>query len=260
MDSPQKPKFKRPKKKASARASTAKSTVQVPSQEELEEASAVAVRPKGTIPTRDIEALRRMAATDFIADPDNRDVQFHYDRADRIYSQVVPLTKFQYWAAHDKWIPQRRRYWEGIEARVREHMADQILRSRLRDLRFLEESLKVYEELLLPLRDEHGAIRRNETTGAPVFAMDLPSLDKGITMYLKLHERVLVLRGDVTARTEQLKPIAEPGAEVERAPRKIMPKMSREDARAMARGILQQREPALAAAAASIGAVPKKEE
>jgi hypothetical protein len=74
-------------------------------------------------------------------------------------------------------------------------------------------------------------------------------MDKFMTMYLKLHERVMLLRGEATTRTEQLRGPSEtaesPLNEHLRGRSEIAPKLSRQDARAMARAILQGREPAL---------------
>ncbi len=195
--------------------------------------------------------LRRMAATDFLADPDGHSTRWHYERKDRAYAETIAWRTFEEWAINDKWVQRRVGYWEEIERRVQEHMADEFLRRRLADLEKFESRLEALDELLNPLRDPvTGIMLRDEKTHMPMFALELPSMDKFATMYLKLHERVLLLRGEATARTEQLLAKPETGDALAlnehlKEPAAIAPKFSKSDLRAMATQLLRAREPAL---------------
>ncbi len=198
---------------------------------------------------KQVEALRRMAATDFLVDPDGHSIRWHYERADRIYTKIVAWRTFEGWSLKDDWTTRRTDYWENIENRVRQHMADDILRRRLEDLEKLERTLVGLEKYLEPLVDRKGEPLIDKKTGLPKFALELGSMDKFMNSYLKLHERVMLLRGEATSRTEQLRaPDVGDDAPLNGAlqgPSRLVPKISRQDARAAARAMLMQREPAL---------------
>jgi hypothetical protein len=194
--------------------------------------------------------MRKIAATDFICDPDGHSIRWHYERKDRLYEKTIAWRTFEGWSLKDTWTARREAYWEHIESRIRDHMADEILRRRLKDLENFENKLTALDRFLEPLLDDKGEIQTDDD-GLPKYALKLPDMDKFIAMYLKLHERVMLLRGEATTRSEQLRP-AEGAAEGEgplnehlRGRSTIAPKLSRQDARAMARAMLTGREPAL---------------
>ena len=130
-------------------------------------------------------------------------------------------------------------------------MADEFLRRRLRDLEQLETTLEAFSKYLEPLKDKKTQkILLDKKTGLPKFALEIPSMDKFITAYLKMHERVMLLRGEATTRTEALKPAIGAGGDAPlnenlRPPSTISPRLSQQDARAMARAVLEGREPSL---------------
>lgn len=195
---------------------------------------------------RQVAVLRKIAATDFIVDPDGHSIRWHYERSDRLYEKTVAWRTFEGWALKDNWTTRRDGWWEQIEARVRDHMGDEILRRRLRDLEKLERRIEVLDRFLEPLVDEHGELRLSDD-GLPTFGLKLPDMDKFVGMYLKLHERVMLLRGEATSRTEQTRITGDdsPLNEHLRDRSRIAPKITRMDARAMARAMLEDREPAL---------------
>ncbi|MCZ6870587.1 MAG: hypothetical protein O7G84_13880, partial [Gammaproteobacteria bacterium] len=97
-----------------------------------------------------------------------------------------------------------------------------------------------------------GTMIINEVTGLPKFALDMPSIDKFMGMYLKIHERVMLLRGEVTTRTEQLSDKNNPDTVDSRGlnehlkqPAAIPPNFSKRDLRSMATQVLMGREPSL---------------
>ena len=191
--------------------------------------------------------LRKMAATDFICDPDGHSIRWHYERKDRLYERTIAWRSFEMWSLKDNWTKRREAYWEQIEARIREHMADEILRRRLIDLEKFEVKLDALDKFLEPMLDDDGEIIIDDETKLPKYPLKLPDMDKFAAMYLKLHERVMLLRGEATTRSEQLSPVKgdAPLNEHLRGQAMIAPKLSRQDARAMARQMLREREPAL---------------
>jgi len=182
-------------------------------------------------------AMRDAAATDYITDADGHDVRWHHERKDRLYSQTVGWKAFEVWSINEKWKERRRRWWEQIEERVRLHYGDRVLRARLDDMARFEQLLTSFDGYLMPLKDKAGKVVINEATGLPAFALDMPSFDKFMVMYLKLHERVMLLRGEATQRTESTTT-----APVDAHQRPMLaPNISQADIHAMARTLLEQR-------------------
>jgi hypothetical protein len=182
-------------------------------------------------------AIREAAGTDYITDIDGHTVRWHYERKDRSYSESVGWKAFEIWSMNDRWKERRKLFWVQIEERVRQHFGDRILRQRLDDMEKFETLINVFDGYLQPLKNDDGSIKLNKETGLPVFALEMPPLDKFMTMYLKLHERVMLLRGEATKRTETVE------ASVVDAHKRgrLAPQISSEDARAMARTLLEKR-------------------
>lgn len=198
--------------------------------------------------------LRKIAATDYICDPDGHSMRWHYERKDRPYEKSISYVRFEMWGTEDGWTKRRDAYWEHIESKVREHMADTLLRSRLQDIGKFRGMLDVLVQYLEPLVDaKTGKMKLDPDTGLPLYPLKLPSMEKFMGMYLLLHERVMLLSGEATVRSEQLRPDAsEPELNEHLRDRAaIRPKLARADVRAMARTLLRSRAEARAEAEAA---------
>ena len=200
-----------------------------------------------------LTALRNIAATDFITDPDSHTVEWHWRRQDRPFQTSVTFANFEKWSVRDRWKPRRIAYWKGIEERVRERMADEMVIRRLDDLQRLERQMESLGKYLEPMLDDKGNPKLGKN-GLPVYPLDMPKMDRFIESYLKLHDRVLLLRGEATKRTEMITAGSSDGEDEEESdlartlrpsgPR-MRPKLSRGDARALARQLVKQRAPKL---------------
>ncbi len=208
-------------------------------------ASVGIVRPRADL-ARQNKVLRNQAGTDFVVDDQGRSIRYHYERKDRLYSVTVGWDTFQRWAIDDKWIDRRAEFWEQMEDRVIANYADKIFRARLTEMGKLETLIEKYEQYLLPLVDPKTGKLQIDDNGLPKFGLKLPTLDKFAEMYLKIHERLLLLRGDVTNRSEQIGKGQIPVTAHTDDPASVAPKLNRSEARAMARALLHERQKELA--------------
>lgn len=185
--------------------------------------------------SRDI--LRKMAATDYITDQNGRSVRFHFERPDRGYSGVVTFQQFKAWSSEDDWVRRRAHFWEEVEVRVREERSDELYAKRLADLAEFTETAELLGGYLRPMRDKRGRVIIDKSTGLPKLPLDMPRADQFIRAYLKLHERILLLRGEVIHRAEVLNAGHEPLPQKERA---RGPKLSRAETRDLVRQLLSK--------------------
>lgn len=212
------------------------------------EPTPVALRARSSLLTR-ARVMRQQARTDYIVDPEGRAVRFHYEREDREYKKTVAWGTFLEWSVRDKWSNDRDEFWRQIEQRVIEHQKDDYLKERRREYEFLRDLQDTYSELLLPLRDKDGNIKRDDVTGVPEFAMKLPKMDQFIKSYLLLHERVMLMRGEATSRSateSEFDPDKKPSVHVA-DPLEQQIELSPYESRALSRAFLHMRQPELAA-------------
>lgn len=189
-------------------------------------------------------SMRQSAMTDYVIDADSHSIRWHYERADKKYQETVAWRTFEEWAIIDEWARHRSDYWRKIEVRVREGYADAYLARRVEELEWFQQKFNAWVPFLDPLVDpKTGAPLIDSTTGLPKFGLEMPSLDKFLTVMLKWHERVMLLRGDVTSREEKVANSAMPAAVAEAQVRAgtIAPNVSRDDARAMAHALVMRR-------------------
>lgn len=185
--------------------------------------------------------LRNQGATDFIVDDEAHSIRWHYERTDRLYEKTVAWRTFEGWSIEDKWTDRRVEFWQQMEERVIAHYGDQLFQKRLEEMGKLEEFIAAYEPYLLPLRDKDtDEIIIDDKTNLPKFALDMPKLDKFAEMWLKVHERLLLLRGEAITRSEQV------GSERRITAHTVDPvsanvKLSRSDAREMAQLLLRKK-------------------
>lgn len=191
------------------------------------------------------KVLRNQAATDFVVDDQGRSIRYHYERKDRLYDETVSWSAFEKWAFEDNWIDRRTEFWTQLEDRVIANYADKIFRTRLKEMAQLESMVEVYEQYLLPIRDKTTGELTLDDNGLPKFALKLPSLDKFADMYLEVHKRLMLLRGEAITRSEQIgrdKPVT---AHID-DPASATPKLSRYETKALARALLHERQKELA--------------
>ena len=185
--------------------------------------------------------IRKTSATDYITDTEGHAVRWHYEREDRVYAKVVKFGVFLHWSEIDKWSPRRDEFWTEVEERVRAHMGAERLKFRIKHLAKLGEMATLFENLLKPLQDKDGNPLLDDE-GMQRFAAELPKLDKLADMYLKLTERSLVLRGEVTKRSETVNEAAPITAHTKTPTLRARAT----DVKAMARHLLRERVPELA--------------
>ena len=185
--------------------------------------------------------LRNQAATDFIVDSEGRSIRWHYERTDRIYSQTVSWRTFESWSIEDRWTDRRVEFWEQMEQRVIAHYGDKIFRQRLVEMSKLEQLIEVYEPYLLPMKDpKTGEVLIDDDTNLPKFALKMPNLDKFAEMYLKVHERLMLLRGEAISRSDNANKTYPVTAHTE-DPVSAHPLLNRSEARVLAAALLEQR-------------------
>jgi len=186
--------------------------------------------------------IRNQAATDFIVDSEGRSIRWHYERSDRIYMQTVSWRTFESWSIEDKWTERRVEFWQQMEQRVIAHYADRIFRQRLVEMGKLEELIEVYEPYLLPMKDpKTGEVLIDSDTNLPKFALKMPNLDKFAEMYLKIHERLMLLRGEAITRSESASRDHPPVTAHTEDPVSAHPLLNRTEARVLAAALLEQR-------------------
>lgn len=147
---------------------------------------------------------RIQAEIDYIMDDQQRSLEFHYDRPDRNYPALIKPRTFRLWSEQGDWVQKRADFWESIKTRVLEELEDQIFQKRMEEIGQLQVTKELFYEFLQPLRDEDGEIVRDEETGKPKFALQLPSLEGMTRLILTISERQSILRGDVISRSEEI--------------------------------------------------------
>lgn len=206
--------------------------------------------------------LRLLAKIDYVTDPEDRSVHFHYERTDREY-KLVALRTFEQWATEDGWIPQRALYYREIERRIIIDRLDKLVEQRFRELDELSEDMRLLHEWVTPLRDKDGNVRRhtsmieevdvktgtfsrrpNPYDGLPMYALPFESMEKLIGAFLKLDERLMLKRGDATTRTETTE-AGSLGRPSVLDPQTLITKPTRDEVQAMARALLFKRQPEL---------------
>lgn len=202
-------------------------------------------RPRAEF-ARQNKVLRNQAGTDFVVDDQGRSIRYHYERKDRLYSDTVGWDSFQRWAIEDKWVDRRAEFWEQMENRVIANYADKIFRARITEMGKLETMIEKYEQYLLPLKDPKTGKIKFDKNGLPEFGLKLPTFDKFAEMYLKFHERLLLLRGEATNRSEQIGREQISVTAHTDDPASATPRLNRGEARAMARALLHERQKELA--------------
>ena len=142
--------------------------------------------------------LRMRAERDYIRDPDGNGSEWHYKHGG--FDKYISLATFQSWHNTGNWASKRVEYWRRIQDRLLDHLADKILDARIRELGDMKIVSDAIVEMLMPLRDEKGEVRRDPVTKQPLFAVPLPPYDRLVKAYLDLDMRMGLRTGDVTDR------------------------------------------------------------
>lgn len=254
-----KPKLKKPTKPKKPK----KSGKQPRPIESPPQAAAIEKAPKArtdVIPSS--RNMRMLAKIDYVTDPEDRSLRYHYDRDDREYKDSISFDRFKEWSAADKWVESRAAYYAEIENRIIASRLDRLMEQKFREMDELEEDLKYMREWVTPLRDQYGNVRRyplqrkvgdpkkgtfrtemHPFAGLPMYALEFKSMDKLISAFLKIDERLMLKRGDATTRSEtsDTSPTRPSVLDSE----KMLTTVSKEEREAMAKALLFQRQPEL---------------
>lgn len=219
-------------------------------------AQAAITRTASTYTLRAAE-LRRLAAHEFITDPDSKSAKHLWDRADRPYRKLVRLATFQDWAVEDNWNTRRQQFWAEVEHKVLVEAGHKILVQRIEELGRLTPASDAMMEYLGPQRDpatgdwkRHPALdaegKPHPFAGLPILPLVEPgvSIEKFVVSFDKLHKLLMTKRGEVTSRSEDVK---RPG---EGDSNPLDPTLSgipftKDDIRALSRQMLLMRQPEL---------------
>lgn len=147
---------------------------------------------------------RIQAEIDYIQDDQQRNLEFHYNRPDRNYTDLVKARMFRLWSEQGNWVQKRTDFWDSIKSRILGELEDQIFQTRMEEIAQLQVTKELFYEFLQPVRDENGEIVRDKETNKPKFALQLPSLEGMTRLILIISERQSILRGDVISRSEEI--------------------------------------------------------
>lgn len=216
---------------------------------------AVEKSKKGTFLAR-VNEIRRLAAVDYITDPQARSLDHWYGRRDRPYQRMISFKRFEEWASEDSWKTRRDEFWDEITDRVIAERKQQAVLATLKETEELTEVRTYMGEYLAPQRDKNGEVMRyppqdedgrpHPLAGLPRFGLDLPKYDRFAKMFIELDKHLMLKRGEATSRTDSMEP-GEEGAvrrdSLDPVSQKVS--VSREDAREMAKVMLMRRQPEL---------------
>lgn len=206
--------------------------------------------------------MRMLAKIDYVTDPEDRSLRYHYDRDDREYKDSISFDRFKEWSAADQWVESRAAYYAEIENRIIASRLDRLMEQKFREMDELEEDLKYMREWVTPLRDQYGNVRRyplhrkvgdpkkgtfrtemHPFAGLPMYALEFKSMDKLISAFLKIDERLMLKRGDATSRSESSD--TSPTRPSVLDSEKMLTTVTKEEREAMAKALLFQRQPEL---------------
>ena len=209
--------------------------------------------------------VKLLARIDYVTDPAERTLRWHYERADREY-HVVNFSTFSGWCAQGGWGVARTQYQTEIERAIIAHRFDTLLEQRLQEMDDISEDLRYLREWVTPLRDKYGNVRRHPIeiatgdprkgtyqiephpyAGLPVYALPFSSMDKLIASFLKL-DGALSEKRDAALLQEGSSPTVSPSEGTRPSildPKIIITRVTPEDRKAMAKALLLRRQPEL---------------
>jgi hypothetical protein len=205
--------------------------------------------------------VRHQGMIDFVTDPDRRTATYHYHRPDRGYQKYVNYKTFAQWASDDEWVVRRDQFWNEISVRILEQQQEQLLALQQKEAEELMELRGLIMEHLQPARKENGEVLRypmkdqfgedHPLANKPILPYPIRSYDKVIKAYLEVDERLMLRRGEVTARVEQVAqqpdnegPVPVTASPLDPVTRTV--KFSEQQLRMLAREVLKQGQPELA--------------
>jgi hypothetical protein len=216
-----------------------------PARKPVKKALAKVAKKKSTKKRNSLTAeLIRRAETTFLKDEEAHSVDWHFKEGD--YEKYVSLDTFRSWSTKFRWVPRRIEYWEGIQQRLLNHLADQILDQKIKELGAMTEVKDTIVELLQPLKDSNGKIQRDPATRLPKFAVDLPPYDRLVKAFLDLDMRIGLRTGEATSRIDTVGHKADADAGTTRqllSPEESsgLMKITPDEAKSLARKLLMER-------------------
>jgi hypothetical protein len=249
MSSPTpKKKLKRPRKTPAHHKDNAADRLAVKAVEKKGRSVAEANEPVAVVSVRD--HWRMQARNDYVMDPDQRSVLWHYQRSDRPYTSSWTEQTFRQIAAQEHWTELREKFWREVEAKVWDLAREKVVAQKLQQI---EKLTHIYDhglEWLAPRVDAAGEVIRYPADhevygGLPRFALELPTFDKYVGAMVKLGQQLALLRGEATSRTESVK-VGDDTHVISTDPVGSKQSFSQEELRAIARLMVRARQPELA--------------
>lgn len=210
--------------------------------------TAIEAVPRVSVTAKDM--WRGQARSDYVMDPDQRSVTWHYQRTDRPYSEMWSAHTFSSFATAERWTELRAQFWRDVELRVWNAQKEKVIAQRLRQLEQLTEIYSYGMEWMGPLvNPDTGGVQRypadHAHAGLPMFPLDMPSFDRFASTMIKLQQQIGLMRGEATSRSESTHVVATAGG-APADPVGASASFSQEELRAIARLMIRNRQPELA--------------
>ena len=230
-----------------------------------DKAAAIMTRAEANYNVR-VSEIRQQAGIEYITDPQSRSVDWWHAREDRIYSKVVKQGTFRRWADLDRWKPRRDKWWADVEHYTLEKIKHSVTVERFEAYQQLRDDMGPLLEYTRPLRDRFGEVRRYPATmterykvkdkwherevdhplaGLPMMPLEMGKMHEHVRMLLDMHKTLMLLRGEATARTENMPTAGSPRTAIQVDPLGSSASYDREELRQLAKDMLLSRQPEL---------------
>lgn len=193
--------------------------------------------------------IREVASIEFITDPNQHPIEWHYNRTDRPWRRLIDLKTWQSWAVNDRWVERRKEYSEQMRHRLLQHEQNKAIKRRIAQLDELDTVRSCMLEYLSPLKNKDGSIKRhakatkgkdNPLAGLPVFALELGNVPQLLKRFIDLEQHMVDMRAAVPDR--------EDSTEVEKPVTALLPpgtELTKDEVNMLAKLLLKSRQPEL---------------
>lgn len=160
------------------------------------------------------KAAAMYAKIEYVTDPEQHSLQWHYERADRPFTELWPKFKmFDGLALREEWKYARDTYWTEIQMQVQKKIQRADVEALARDTKRFSAVFDAMIEYVEPMCDEHGVVLRHGAFladgvtphpyhGRPIMPLEMPSLDKFVPVMLKLHDKLQGNRALIAGRPQ----------------------------------------------------------
>lgn len=161
------------------------------------------------------KAALLLAKIEYVTDREQRTLQWLYERDDRPYAELWPKFKqFEAVATREQWNTERDSHWTEAQHIVQKRIQRADVEALLRDTKRMGDAFDSLMEYVEPQRTPDGQIERHPDflpdnvtphpyRGRPVLPLEVPSLDKFVTVLLKLHDKLNSQRAMISGRPVQ---------------------------------------------------------